>query len=621
MASSSNEDTAHDPQVLALEKLALRRVTPTRLEGFEDLLSLVGDPSQADRADTLYEAFKSIGTNARTAALLPSGGLSTDMVAAHTAAACESLGLSDDQQFLKIFGEDTDARDDLLRRAAAATEYGSRKIRAACWVDLLSAKAAERQRRESWYPSLLKAVRRHVASIRETAVPIARPIEVTDSVALGQPSYVHRKREEMEFHRLVAEGAKLIVFVGQAGMGKTSLAKVLAGDTHFVRVLGGEVHRGDLAAAFAATTTGFKSSPEDLIERLATLACGPGAPKFIVLDNLESADELQSLLPHRTDSTVVATCRRRGDSPPTHCQYINVGEMSRPQAEMMARSYAPNLSEEDGRYVADVFSGHPLIIRHVCSMLLYTSLPIRQFCDEIKEDSQALVSNVYTTDGVTLLAVLRRVLKVIGSRNALCYELLAALVVTDGSFTNGDFLLSYLRTFQDKISLAHLTQLLHMLQQFSLVELLLEEVPSVVMHNLTQEVLRNQIGQPKVLEVARRALEVFKEATDSALLWESIDQVDVEDEAVDIEDEAVDGAALSMFYRLYGAVTVHRSLAEIIRRNPVPIEQWDSELVEVCRDWDQTVTSSELWGKPAALHQWEEPSEAEPNTACRDDLP
>src|SRR5262249_30621424 len=138
---------------------------------------------------------------------------------AQAAAAAEMLGLGDDQQFSKIFGDNKGALANFLNEANAATEYEKRKLRAVRWVGTKDKRTAERNAKKHWYPTFLKMVERHLVNGGMGGGQPGAVIATELALVASRPSYVHREREEAEFHRLVADGAKLIVFVGQAGMG------------------------------------------------------------------------------------------------------------------------------------------------------------------------------------------------------------------------------------------------------------------------------------------------------------------------------------------------------------------------------------------------------------------
>jgi hypothetical protein len=247
--------------------------------------------------------------------------------------------------------------------------------------------------------------------------------------------YVRREREEAEFRQLVADGVKLIVFIGQPGMGKTSLAEALARDPStndrapFIRVRANRLHLSDLAEALSthnidpATPTGNRP-----VDRFINLVMSERSPRFVILDNLDSADQLNDLIPYRdTTSIVVVTCRTRGTSPPRACKFIQTDAMSLPEATQLVRSELPNVSIQDAEMLARALDGHPLVIRHACRDLAREMIDIEEFCSEVGVAAAAIARSTPTQEGATLQAVLRRSLNAIAREDALAIGLLSCI--------------------------------------------------------------------------------------------------------------------------------------------------------------------------------------------------
>jgi hypothetical protein len=199
----------------------------------------------------------------------------------------------------------------------------------------------------------------------------------------GLAGYVPRPALHDAFNQLVARGEKLIVLVGQAGMGKTWLARALTtgpdGSAPRIRVIDSKLDTGDLQAALASHSMESKAPiTGEPKEFLASLTCGSQAPDFVVLDNLGSAEELRAHIPTTTRSVVVATCRTRGENPPEACRFLPVGRMETAEAVALVANRAPHLSEPDATELAKVLGAYPLVLHHACALL--THQPVVRAC-------------------------------------------------------------------------------------------------------------------------------------------------------------------------------------------------------------------------------------------------
>jgi hypothetical protein len=242
-----------------------------------------------------------------------------------------------------------------------------------------------------------------------------------------QPTYIHRPELEAQFGALVDAGAKLIALVGQPGMGKTWLAEELTRDpvtgapAPIIDLSNPSNSARDLMAAFSRTSSQPPPIPDPVVQ-LANLACSETAPPFIVLDNLDSADELKDLLPRHTRSIIVVTCRSKGES--ASYRVIDIDMMERAETIEMISRHLPDLDADDMEHLASTFADHPLVISHVCRLFPNQEAPLRRFCDELARDARHLAARVQTEDQSMLLAILRRTVRLVRQRDVPAYEML-----------------------------------------------------------------------------------------------------------------------------------------------------------------------------------------------------
>lgn len=246
--------------------------------------------------------------------------------------------------------------------------------------------------------------------------------------------YVRRNRIHHEFASLMQNGAHLIALVGQAGMGKSRLAEALVRDwapkgerIPLVRFLSGETVSKDVKSSLLAR--GEIPGNSGALEQLVSLVSGPEAPKFVILDNLESAEELRYVLPAHINTIVVATCRSKGNFP-ADCQIINVGTMEPAEAMQMISRRLPDISESARTLLTKRLHGYPLVIRYATDLIGQTGVSVEEFCASLPADNATLAGAAPTEEGRTLRAVLEQTYRLVVERDATAHALLKCIALT-----------------------------------------------------------------------------------------------------------------------------------------------------------------------------------------------
>ncbi len=317
-----------------------------------------------------------------------------------------------------------------------------------------------------------------------TTTPALAPTSPDHPLHISGQVYVPRPDQEAQFSQLVSERARVIVFHGQAGMGKTFLARALTvsdDGTEAIRIRFAVDHplASDLQAALLRIGVDSKSiAGLSDTEKLIELLCGASAPRYVVLDNIEDAQLLTQLIPSQHTAIIVATCRIRHDSAEGY-GFIAVGSMDDSEAHNLIASYLPGITVDEIHLLASTLVRYPLAIRHVCSLVrAYSGQSIAELCSELTEDIESLLETMKTTsEEATLYTVLRRVLPLVADRDQYAFVVLESLPF----FYYGDahpfgLLYTYTQIRCEKSIQQHrFERAIHVLSDFALIEVVVDK--------------------------------------------------------------------------------------------------------------------------------------------------
>lgn len=315
--------------------------------------------------------------------------------------------------------------------------------------------------------------------------------------------YVPRDKVHTEFDRIRADAARLIVLHGQAGMGKTWLARELARRAYpdvqvpLIEVQGGQPDVTGIRAALRQ----FNIEVSDSIAGdpklcLAVLLTDEHGPTVTILDGLESADDLRDLIPN-AKGLVIATCRDTGGSPPGQACFIPVGQMETPEAVALVQKRLPSLADAEAELLATSLERYPLIMRYACALIAQQRIPVGQFCESLSSDIGRFAGVTRTENRQALSLVLQQTLEAIDRADPAAFEL--AFLVAYGHpfpFMSQNILWRYASIYHNGKQPMPVTQLattLDELFRFALLDplqLLDDSLGSTVsMHPLTRLIL------------------------------------------------------------------------------------------------------------------------------------
>lgn len=291
--------------------------------------------------------------------------------------------------------------------------------------------------------------------------------------------YIRREAYERYFAELLADDTRLIAFVGLPGMGKTTLARRLTigedgSEAPFIRTRKGQLDVRDLQTALRLCNISVPEAyGQDALMLFSLLLTDVNAPRFVVVDNLESAEQLTDLLPSTAYSpTVVATCLDKGASSPASCQFVPVQRLWRTEAVSLVLAYLPTVGESAATSLASALDDYPLNLVYACNLVNLGRIKIEQFCADINSLAQSLDLHALS-DGKRLSSILGKIVVLVDQQDRLATQLLCCLSIA-GFMLGGvahPFLFNYLRVnFDNDLTLTRYHQALAVLRRVSLIE-------------------------------------------------------------------------------------------------------------------------------------------------------
>ena len=210
------------------------------------------------------------------------------------------------------------------------------------------------------------------------------------------PRSIFRNTLMEQVREIVNRGTDLVLLYGDAGTGKSTLARDVAenlvGPADLVVINAGSESRLVEDLTDYLHMAGAQSIPGQqvlLMRAFAYSLSGGTTPQVVVIDGAEYWETIESLLPRShgpAQPTIIVTGRVNlfpdGIGEVVHVQNMTSAEAIRMVVDRLA------VAEDDARLLADELDGRPLALEHACSILKSDRGPksIQALCEMLRAD-------------------------------------------------------------------------------------------------------------------------------------------------------------------------------------------------------------------------------------------
>jgi hypothetical protein len=338
-------------------------------------------------------------------------------------------------------------------------------------------------------------------AMEQAAIARAEQAAITAQAEAGRSDYISRSNYEQWLADRHREGARLLLLYGDAGTGKTALARhfgeqVVSSPIDFVEIdtQTPEALIDDIVLALDHRGVDIPMRDVLVKKRFKEFLSSDQAPGVVLLDNVEDWRLVTELVSIPTKVTVIVASRYRLAASQDIAALL-VEEMTHDEATAMVHSRLERVSEDDANCLAEALGYRPLAIKHACGFLSQDNMPIEEFCELLERDITTVFDSV-ADDEPTLTTIYRMS---IDRLDADSLSLIDLIVAAGGGNVPSDFLQAMWRPVDivslqqgdDPLRILRLKKGLRVLERRSLIQKLDEEddLPFIWIHSLTREIL------------------------------------------------------------------------------------------------------------------------------------
>jgi hypothetical protein len=239
--------------------------------------------------------------------------------------------------------------------------------------------------------------------------------------AIHSPGYISRPALEAMFDEAADSTSRLVLIHGEPGTGKTTFAQHEA--RVYLRIKSSdylptvvadtdETLRDSLTKVITHAGRTAGSDLHVLRGQFRSLLVDDESLPIVVLDNVDSRAQLDSLVPTGPNTRVVVTSRKKllDDSRATA---IRVGHMESDEARDLVKLHVLALGDDEAVKVAEALDWRPLAIVHGCACL--TNPPysgnVQVFCAALSRNITAVLDSYGDDEEPTLTAIYKMILE------------------------------------------------------------------------------------------------------------------------------------------------------------------------------------------------------------------
>ena len=246
--------------------------------------------------------------------------------------------------------------------------------------------------------------------------------------------YVERPELRTQFGAAVQADNGFILLYGEGGTGKTRAAIGLTRDLDcvVVRASQSELLHDDMAQALE--DRGLSGSGDDGSVRRSfrRLLKGDRAPAYVVIDDIQSEQELRLYIPPEVRSMVIITSRLKMLPELPNVAFVKIGSLSEDQSLQLLGRFLPTASPTDMKCLHEVLGGRALAIKQAGAYLAeYKTVTVAEFVAAVQRCPTNLLNEIPDQTEVRLPLMYGQILAKVLTSSSVAARILKAITFTE----------------------------------------------------------------------------------------------------------------------------------------------------------------------------------------------